>query len=132
MLFLAFPVAMVASGVANAALTNPGGTVTLTSPGGSAGSPYSSGQTITVTPSTNAALGSNNGAAGPYIVEECQVAEEPGRAAPRDSDLVETARRPRSCLHSGGGNDKRSCDLLGWKPGNGREPSFKSRLRLLR
>jgi hypothetical protein len=72
MLLLAFPVALLASGVANADLTNSGGTVTLQGPGGTAGTPYSSGQTITVNLEANSAFSAASGAAGPYIVEECQ------------------------------------------------------------
>jgi hypothetical protein len=71
-MMFAAPVALLAGGVASADLTNTAGTVTLHAPGGTSGTPYSSGQTIDVNINANGALGSNNGASGPYNIEECQ------------------------------------------------------------
>jgi hypothetical protein len=57
----------------NAPADSTGSTVTLATIGHvTAGTPYSSGQTITVTLHANSALGSDNGAVGPYNIEECQ------------------------------------------------------------
>jgi hypothetical protein len=72
LLFISVPIALMAGGVANADLTNSSGTVTLHNTSGASGTPYSSGQTITVNIAANSALGSNNGATGPYDLIECQ------------------------------------------------------------
>jgi hypothetical protein len=72
MLLLASPVLFLASGAASADLVNPAGTVTLQGPGGTAGTPFSSGQTINIILGANSTLGFNNGASGPYEIIECQ------------------------------------------------------------
>jgi hypothetical protein len=71
-LALALTCGFAASAVADS-LSDPAGTITLSTIGAvTVDTPYSSGQTINVTLHANKALGFDNGAAGPYNIEECQ------------------------------------------------------------
>jgi hypothetical protein len=70
MMFLALPAFMLASGSASAALTN--GPVTLSpASGATAGTPYASGQTITVTVAANSTLSQAAGVTPPIKWVEC-------------------------------------------------------------